>query len=183
MKSGIEPGDRAHSCRERSGGPLRSAVTRARDLTELRLLVELPALRELADRGLRDEELAVARKLADATLRPARCGDLLGYRQADMAFHLYLLELTGDLARSRVARLLLAPGLGQAPVEESGQLMAAGAREHCDLVSMLADNMASAADDLLRHHISRLWAVSQRPRAARRAGMRSLPRGVTWPIA
>jgi DNA-binding GntR family transcriptional regulator len=138
-----------------------SAEIRRRDVAELRLLVELPALRKLADRGLSDEELVVIRKLADATMRSARSGDVLGYLQADMVFHLYLLELTGDPVLSEVARLVLAPsptspiGATQTPtVEEPGRLMAAGASEHCELVNMLADEMVSAADDLLRHHVS-----------------------------
>jgi DNA-binding GntR family transcriptional regulator len=135
-----------------------SIGTPPRDLTELRLLVELPALRKLADRGLSDQELAVVRKLADATMRAARRGDVLGYLRADTIFHLYLLELTGDPVLSGVARLLLAPGAVPAPrTEESGRLMTVGAREHCELVDMLADEMVNAADDLLRCHVSRLW--------------------------
>jgi DNA-binding GntR family transcriptional regulator len=148
------------------------------DPTELRLLVELPALRRLADRGLSDSELAVIRKLADATTRSARSDDVLGYLHADMLFHLYLVELTGNPALSAVARLLLTPDTPDprhAPrVAESGHLMAAEAREHHELVNLLADDMISAADDLLRHHVSR-------PRTGRRtpapvlAGPESLP--------
>jgi DNA-binding GntR family transcriptional regulator len=152
------------------------AVIHPRELTELRLLLELPALRKLADRGLSDQELTVARKLANATMWPARSGDVLGYLQADMAFHLYLLELTGDPALSEVARVLLARGPMHAPrAEESGHLMAAGAREHYELVNMLTDDMVNAADDLLRHHVSRLWV--DRPSAgARLAGPESVRR-------
>jgi DNA-binding GntR family transcriptional regulator len=139
--------------------PGRSAATQPGDLTELRLLVELSALRKLADRGLYDREVAVVRKLADATVRTASSGDVPGYLHADMVFHLYLLGLTGDPALPEVARLLLAPGAMPVPrIEESGHLMTAAAREHCELVNMLTDEMASAADDLLRHHVSRRWA-------------------------
>jgi DNA-binding GntR family transcriptional regulator len=136
----------------------RPAAIHPQALTELRLLLELPALRKLADRGLSDQELAVARNLASATMRSARSGDVLGYRQADTVFHLYLLELTDDPALSEVARVLLARGPMHATrAEESGLLMATGAREHYELVNMLTDDMVSAADDLLRHHVSRLW--------------------------
>jgi DNA-binding GntR family transcriptional regulator len=134
------------------------AGTHPRDVTGLRLLIELPAVRKLADRGLSDQELAVARKLANATLRAALRGDVPGYRQADMVFHLHLLELTGDPALAGVARVLLAGDRGHAPrAGEPGRPMAAGAREHCELVSMLAGDLVNAADDLLRHHISRQW--------------------------
>src|SRR6516162_6488271 len=86
------------------------AATQSGDLTELRLLVELSALRKLADRGLSDQEVTLVRKLADATIRSARRGDVLAYLQADMTFHLCLLELTGDPALSEIAALLLTPG-------------------------------------------------------------------------
>jgi DNA-binding GntR family transcriptional regulator len=152
-----------------------SAEIQPRDLTGLRLLVELPALRKLADRGLSDQELAVVRKLADATMRSARRGDVLGYLRADMTFHLYLLELTGDPALSGVARLLLAPGaMPVSRIEQSGHLMTAGALEHCELVNMLADEMINAADDLLRHHVSRLWPGQPAP--AQLAGSESVRR-------
>lgn len=148
-----------------------SAETRLRDLTELRLLVEVPAIRKLADRGLSDQELALVRKLADATMRSARRGDVRGYLRADMVFHLYLLELTGDPALPEVARLLLAPGAMPAlRIKESGHLMTAGALEHCELVNMLTEEMVNAAEDLLRHHVSRLWLGQPAPAPARLAG-------------
>jgi len=145
-----------------------------RDLTELRLLVELPALRKLADRGLSDQELAVIRRLAAATTQLARGGAVLAYLHADMVFHLYLLELTGDPAPSEVARLLLAPDPRHAPrLEESRHLMAAEAREHHELVNLLTDDMVSAADDLLRLHVARPWAA-RRAAAPVLAGSESL---------
>jgi len=140
------------------------AATQSGDLTELRLLVELSALRKLADRGLSDQELTLVRKLADATIRSARRGDVLAYLQADMTFHLCLLELTGDPALSEIAALLLTPGPLYAPrAEDPGYLMAREAREHCGLVDMLADGMVSAAEDLLRQHLSRLSAPRRAP--------------------
>jgi DNA-binding GntR family transcriptional regulator len=141
-----------------------SVSTQSPDLTELRLLVELSALRKLADRGLSDHELSVVRNLADATMQSARSGDVRGYLQADRVFHLYLLELAGDQARTKVARLLLAPVLVHPPpAEGSGRLMAAGAREHRDLVTLLADDMFSAAGDLLRRHVCRPGASGSAP--------------------
>ena len=146
-------------------------------LTELRLLVELSALRKLAERGLRDEELAVIRKLADATMRSALSGDVAEYLKADTDFHAGLLELTGDPALPEIGRTLLAAGDGQLPwTEEAGHFMRAGASEHGELVTMLARDMGGVADDLLRHHISRLASAprsswSDRASSAARANV------------
>jgi DNA-binding GntR family transcriptional regulator len=127
------------------------------DLTELRLLVELPAVRRLASRGLSDDELALAQKLADATMRTARNGDTGGYLRADRAFHLCLLEMTADPALSQVAPVLVAgDDRCAARAEQPRELMAREAREHRELVRMVADGMVVAADHLLRLHLSRL---------------------------
>jgi DNA-binding GntR family transcriptional regulator len=140
-----------------------SAATQPGDLTELRLLVELSALRKLTDRGLPEEELTLVRKLADATVVSARRGDVLAYLQADMTFHLCLLELTRDPALCEIAALLLASDPLHVPsAEDPGNLMAREAGDHCRLVEMLADGIVSAAQDLLRQHLSP-------PQASRRA--------------
>ncbi len=132
------------------------------DLAELRLLLELSAVRRLADRGLSDRELALVNQLADATIRAARSRDVEGYLQAEMIFHRCLLELTGDPALSDIAQLLLASGPGRSPRgDESIRLMAREAHEHRELASMLADGRVSSADHLLRTHLSRLPASGQ----------------------
>jgi DNA-binding GntR family transcriptional regulator len=142
--------------------------------TQLRLLLELSALRRLADRGLSDQEFALVTKLADDTVRLARRGDVLGYLRADMTFHLCLLEMTGDPALAGIA-WLLAPDRERAlRAEEPGHLIAREAREHHELAGMLADGMVSAADHLLRLHLSRLSAARLAP--ALPAG----PESVSW---
>jgi DNA-binding GntR family transcriptional regulator len=141
-------------------------ATQAADLAELRLLVELPALRSLADRGLSDSELGLARKLADGSTRAARSGDVSGYLRADMAFHLYLLDLVGDPALSDLARLLLAPDrVCASGARESELLLTRAAAEHAELLGMCAAGRVSAADHLLRLHLSRLrvgWTARAR---------------------
>jgi len=105
----------------------------------------------LAGRGIRDEELAVIRRLA------GNAG---------------LLDLSGDPALLGIARPLLAACGGQSPwSEEAGRFMGTEASEHRELVDMLARDMSSEADALLRHHISRSAPAS----AAARPG--SAPRG------
>ncbi len=138
--------------------------SRPEDVAELRLVLELPAVRGLADRGLSDQELALVKRLADATLRAARSGDVLSYLQADVVFHLCLLQLTGDAALAEIARLLVARDPRRSPrLEELSRLMTREAREHVELASMLGDGMVSAADHLLRTHLSRLSAGGPAP--------------------
>jgi DNA-binding GntR family transcriptional regulator len=108
----------------------------------------------------------VVRRLAEATLRAGRSGDVPGYLRADIAFHRCLLELTSDPAHSEVARVLLTPDRARAR-QMSDYLMAREAREHSELVSLLACGLVSLADHLLRHHLARL--AGSRPASARLA--------------
>jgi DNA-binding GntR family transcriptional regulator len=117
------------------------------ELAELRLLIELSAVRRLAERGLSPAELGLVAKLADDSLR---AGDFLAYRKADTAFHLGLLALPGDPALTEVAGLLVP---AQPPV--AGRRRAREAAEHRQLVDLLAEGRASEADQLLRRHLTR----------------------------
>jgi hypothetical protein len=127
------------------------------DPAELRLLIELSAIRRLADLGLSDEELAVGRQLARATMRAARAADASGFRQTDVAFHLYLLGLTGERDRCEVARDLLAHGVEEDRLtgSELRESMMARASEHGQILRLLADDMAGPAAELLRTHVAR----------------------------
>jgi len=128
------------------------------NLTDLLLLVELTAVRRLADRGLSDQELAAITGQADATVRSVRTADFPGYLRADTTFHIHLAELTNDPALAGVARILLVPNPDRsARVERHRHHMAVAAREHRELVGMLADVRVSAVSDLLRRHIVRSW--------------------------
>jgi DNA-binding GntR family transcriptional regulator len=136
-------------------GACHSSVTQPLDVAELRTLIELPALRGLADRGLTDEELATSQRLARATVRSARTRDLRGYLEADAAFHLYLLGLTGNPVLAEVERLLLGIRAAHWPAgAELAQRMEIGAGEHGEIVALLADDRVSAAGEMLRQHVA-----------------------------
>jgi DNA-binding GntR family transcriptional regulator len=119
-------------------------------VTELRLLVELAAIREVTDRGFGDAELETMRRLANATVRSARRNDARGFLDADISFHAYLPHLTGNSALLGIERLLLSREPGG---EDTHRPLLAAANEHAALVNLLADDLISAASDLLRHHI------------------------------
>jgi DNA-binding GntR family transcriptional regulator len=149
-----------------SGGFRISAPTIAelREMIELRLLIEIPAVRKVTDRGVSDSELAVLDRLAGATMASARQDDMLGYINADLAFHLYLLDMAGNNQLVEVVRILRSRSrLHGLRDKDSAAFMAESADEHLELVGLLADGRASAADDLLRRHISRIaagWPVA-----------------------
>ena len=134
-------------------------VAELRDMIELRLLIEIPAVRRVADDGVSDQELAVLRHLAEVTKGPAQRGDVLEYINADMAFHLHLLGLAGNGQLVEVVRILRSRsrlhGLRDA---DCGRFMAENADEHAQLVSLVADGRTNDVDDLLRRHITRISA-------------------------
>ena len=133
------------------------------ELTELRMLIEVPTTARLAGR-LDDAALTTLRKLATAIEAAAATGDLIAYLEADREFHLallghsgnrHLVDLVADL-RSK-ARLY---GLG--PLADTGSLVDS-AREHRALVELLASGDEAAAETLIRHHIQHVRGSWARP--------------------
>jgi DNA-binding GntR family transcriptional regulator len=133
------------------------------ELTELRLLIEVPTTVRLAGR-LDKAALARLRSLAKAIEAGLAAGDLIAYLEADREFHLtllghagnrHLVELVGDL-RSR-ARLY-----GLTHLADSGVLIDS-AREHATLLDALAKGDAEAAETLMRQHIQHVRGIWARP--------------------
>jgi DNA-binding GntR family transcriptional regulator len=129
------------------------------ELTELRMLIEVPTTARLAGR-LDTAALGSLRELAGAIESAAAAGDLIGYVAADREFHLtllgyrgnrHLVDLVADL-RSR-ARLY---GLGR--LAGTGRLVDS-ALEHVTLVDLLERGDATAAETLIRHHIQHVRGV------------------------
>ena len=131
------------------------------ELTELRMLIEVPSTAALAGR-LDAAALAELRELASAIEAGAATGNLIGYLEADREFHLtllghggnrHLVELVGEL-RSR-ARLY---GLGR--LAGSGVLVES-AREHAALLDLIERGDTAATETLIRQHIRHVrgsWA-------------------------
>lgn len=132
------------------------------ELTELRMLIEVPTTARLAGR-LDAAALGELRELAEAIESGAATGDLIAYVEADRQFHLallghagnrHLVDLVADL-RSR-ARLY---GLGH--LAESGVLIDS-AREHTLLVDLLECGNHAGVERLMRQHIQHVrgrWAA------------------------
>jgi DNA-binding GntR family transcriptional regulator len=131
------------------------------ELTELRMLIEVPTTARLAGR-LDAAALAELRSLAEAIEAAAGAGDLIEYLEADREFHLTLLGHSGnrhlvELVASLRSRARLY-GLG--PLADTG-LLVDSAREHAALVELLERGDAAAAESLVHQHIQHvrgLWA-------------------------
>jgi DNA-binding GntR family transcriptional regulator len=134
-------------------------VAELREMIELRLLIEIPAVRKVTDQGLSDAEVAVIERLAAATMASARQEDVLAYINADLAFHLALLNLAGNSQLVDVVRILRSRSrLHGLRDEDSAPFMRENAREHLDLLDLMSNGRVSAVDDLLRRHLSRITA-------------------------
>jgi DNA-binding GntR family transcriptional regulator len=132
------------------------------ELTELRMLIEVPTTARLAGK-LSPAALGELRSLALAIEAGAAAGDLIAYLEADREFHLVLLahsgnrhlvDLVADL-RSR-ARLY---GLGQ--LADTG-LLIDSAHEHTRLVDLLECGDHDGVESLMRQHIQHVrghWAT------------------------
>ena len=132
------------------------------ELTELRMLIEVPTTASLAGR-LSRSDLAELRGLAARIESAAAAGDLIAYLEADREFHLTLLGHSGnrhlvDLVASLRSRARL---YGLDRLADTGRLVNS-AREHVTLVDLLERGDAQAAEGLIRQHIEHvrgIWAA------------------------
>ena len=133
------------------------------ELTELRLLIEVPTTARLAGQ-LSRAALTELRSLAKAIEAGAAAGDLIAYLEADREFHLtllghagnrHLVELVGDL-RSRAWLYGLTHLAGSGALIDS-------AREHATLLDALAKGDVEAAETLMRQHIQHVRGIWARP--------------------
>ncbi|WP_240434594.1 FCD domain-containing protein [Streptomyces sp. YIM 130001] len=137
----------------------RIAERSARDiaeLTEVRALLEVPVVLELA-RSEPAERWAALRPLAEATETAAVCGDVGRYLEADRAFHRAVLSLAGNRQLVAVADDLhrRAQWPSQvSPVVRRADLVA-DAAEHTALVDALAAADLPTAESVVRRHFSR----------------------------
>lgn len=127
-----------------------------REIRDLRISVEVHAIRTVAEVGVSDAELRLLRRLADATAERAREGDVLGYITADLELHLELLSLVEQTQLIELVRVLRTRGRIHGVKHAPAAFMAVNAEEHRELVRLVGDGEANAAADLLRHHIGRL---------------------------
>lgn len=122
-------------------------------IVQIRQWLEAPPMRSLAG-GVSAADLSSLRTEADAIVTGAAAADLRAYLEADNAFHLHLLSLTGN---DRLVTLVGDLRQQTRLVGLAGMLgtpeLARSSAEHHTLLDLLADNRPAAAEELMRHHI------------------------------
>ena len=132
-------------------------------VAQIRQLLEPPVVRRVTPL-IPDDDMPGLRRLAQDIVDGAASGDLVAYTEADRVFHLTLLgydgnprlvDLVSDLRGQ--ARLLGLTGL-----LESGRLVAS-AREHLQIVDLIAARDLDGVESLMREHISQVRTTWARP--------------------
>ncbi|HST48672.1 GntR family transcriptional regulator [Jatrophihabitans sp.] len=133
------------------------------ELTEIRLLLEVPSVRALARRGLSPAEYRQLKQLAGQIEQAAVRNDVVAHTKADLAFHTALLGLLGNKSLiAIVGSLRIRSRLyGLSALAGSGQLLPTS-HEHAELIELIRRQDADGAADLMRQHIGHVrgsWAT------------------------
>jgi DNA-binding GntR family transcriptional regulator len=136
------------------------------EITELRMLIEVPTVTRLAT-AIEPGQVQALRPLAQAICGAARAGELIRYVEADTRFHVALLKLAGNRRLVELIGELRAQTrlYGLAELVRRRRLVRS-AEEHLEILDALADRDPARTEELMRRHIGHvrgLWA----PRAAR----------------
>lgn len=130
-----------------------------RELCEVRTLLEAPPMRRVAG-NLSDADVAELRELADRIVEAGRDARFEEYLAADTAFHLRILELSGNRTLVSVVRELRQQTrlVGLAHLAETDAMMST-ALEHGELVDLLVAGDGAAAEALMHRHIRHVGGV------------------------
>lgn len=131
------------------------------EITALRLLIEPPTVRAVTP-VIDAAGLARLRSLAADIVSFAVSGDLIQYTESDRAFHIAILEYSGNKRLVSLISELRSHTrlLGLAPLAAAGKLRET-ALEHVELVDLIAAGRAAEAEVLMTAHIGHVrseWA-------------------------
>jgi DNA-binding GntR family transcriptional regulator len=130
------------------------------EITEVRGYLEVPAVTRLTG-SLDNAATSSLRVLADQIERAAQARDLIDYVEADRRFHLSLLIHAGNSRLLTVVADMRSRSRLFGLSSMSDEALSTSAREHAQLLDLLAGNDPAAVEALMRQHISQVrgaWA-------------------------
>lgn len=132
------------------------------ELTELRLLIEVSAVRRIVEQGVEAEVMRELRRLAQSIVAAGGRREYVVYNKLDLEFHSLLLSQTGN--RSLVALVtslrIRSRIYGVRELAERDELLPT-LREHLELLDLIEAGDADGAADLMARHIDHVrheWA-------------------------
>lgn len=137
------------------------------ELAELRMLLEVPTVRRIAEMGVAPEALAELRAMASDIERAAADNDVIAHVTIDLEYHCKLLALAGNQHLVEIVRSLKAQSriTGLPELADDDQLVPS-AHEHTEILDMIAARDADGAERLMRDHIGHVRGIWAQGRAA-----------------
>lgn len=136
------------------------------EIFELRMMLEVSTIRNIASRGL-GVETAALKALVKANRKYAADGDIPAFLETDRQFHLSLLQLGGNQRLcSIVARLRDQTRLWGLPKLVTSGTLVPSAEEHAELLKALEKRDADLAAAMLTRHLEHtrgIWAGRPEP--------------------
>ena len=133
------------------------------NITEIRALLEIPAIRKITETGADPALIRSLRPLATAIEDAARRRDFIAHVAIDMDFHLALLDLAGNPRLVDIVRSLRTSSrlYGLQTLTDDSALLDSS-REHAELLDLIEFGDADGAENLMRRHIGHIrgiWAA------------------------
>lgn len=125
------------------------------EVYDLRMLVEVPAVVQAAQRGLSNKEQSEIRRLLQEVLDTAETGDLRNYLDADQALHMGIVALLGNRRLYGIVENLRDQSRvrGSYHLTERG-VLAQSAQEHLPIVEALISGESEVLQRLMVEHLS-----------------------------
>lgn len=129
------------------------------EYTAIRALLEPPTVAEVAAKAPRDK-IAALRPMAERIVEAAIRKDILAYVEADNDFHLALLALAGNEYLVEVVRdLRYRSRLYGVPALAEREELEPSARQHLELLNVVASGNTKAAESLTRQHLRHIRGI------------------------
>lgn len=132
------------------------------ELTELRLLVEVSAVRSIAERGIDPSVMVELRRLAEAIVAAGARREFVVHNKLDLEFHSLLLSQAGNRNLvSLVTSLRIRSRIyGASALADRDELLPT-LQEHVELLDLIDQRKADGAASLMARHIDHVrheWA-------------------------